>query len=79
MRDISYLEPLSRHRPVQNLYDQVPAFPDSTFIAPTASVIGSVNMGENCSVWYGAVLRGDLSAIRLGNNVSVGVNCVLVT
>ncbi len=38
----------------------------SAFIAPTASVMGDVTLGEDSSVWYGAVLRGDMAPIVLG-------------
>ncbi len=47
------------------------------FIAPTASIIGDVQLGENSSVWYGAVLRGDVNSIRVGANTSIQDNCVL--
>lgn len=48
-----------------------PQIDDSCFIAPNATVVGDVVMGENCSVWYNAVLRGDVNAIVLGNKVNV--------
>jgi carbonic anhydrase/acetyltransferase-like protein (isoleucine patch superfamily) len=38
----------------------------SAFIAPTASVMGEVSLGEDSSVWYGAVLRGDMAPITIG-------------
>ncbi|HEX5632517.1 MAG TPA: gamma carbonic anhydrase family protein, partial [Gemmatimonadales bacterium] len=38
----------------------------SVFIAPTASVMGDVTIGADASVWYGAVVRGDLEAITIG-------------
>lgn len=40
------------------LFDKSPAIGAGTFVAPSASVIGSVTIGKNSSVWYGAVLRG---------------------
>lgn len=41
------------------------------FIAETACIIGDVVIGDNCSVWYNAVIRGDENPIRIGNNVNV--------
>ncbi len=48
-----------------------PQIAEDAFIAENAALIGEVTMGKNCSIWYSAVLRGDVGAIRLGNNVSV--------
>lgn len=47
------------------------------FIAPNATVIGDVTLGKNASVWYGAVLRGDIYPIRIGENSNIQDNCVL--
>lgn len=47
------------------------------FIAPNATVIGNVTLGKNASVWYGAVLRGDIGAISIGENTNIQDNCVL--
>jgi carbonic anhydrase/acetyltransferase-like protein (isoleucine patch superfamily) len=49
----------------------------SVFVAPTASIIGDVEVGEGSSVWYGAVLRGDESAIRIGSHTNIQDNAVL--
>ena len=54
-----------------------PQIDDSCFIAPNATVVGDVVMGENCSVWYNAVLRGDVNAIVLGNKVNVQDGAVI--
>lgn len=43
-----------------------------SFVAPSASVVGNVSIGEHSSVWYNAVLRGDVSAIKIGKCVTVG-------
>jgi hypothetical protein len=48
-----------RHRRLMPLFDKVPKVGEKTFIAPNASLIGRVNVGDKSSVWYGAVLRGD--------------------
>lgn len=49
------------------------------FLAETAVIIGDVVIGDNCSIWYGAVLRGDVNSIRIGNGVNIQDNAVLHT
>lgn len=48
-----------------------PQIPKNCFIAPNATVAGDVVMGDNCSVWFNAVIRGDVNSIRMGNKVNV--------
>ncbi len=57
----------------------IPKMGKNVFLAETATLIGDVEMGDGCSIWYGAVLRGDVNSIRLGNNVSVQDNAVIHT
>ncbi len=47
------------------------------WIAPNATVVGDVTIGENASVWYGAVLRGDSGPIVIGNGTNIQDNCVI--
>jgi len=47
------------------------------FIAPNASVMGNVTFGKNVSVWYGAVIRADVEAIFIGDNVNIQDTAVL--
>ena len=54
-----------------------PTIPDSCFIEDTAVVIGDVVMGEDCSVWFNAVIRGDVHHIRIGNRTNVQDLCML--
>lgn len=49
----------------------------TAYIAPTATLVGSVAVGPDSSVWFGAVLRGDLTAITLGTGSNVQDNSVL--
>ena len=49
------------------------------FIAENAAIIGDVEIGDDCSIWYGAVLRGDVNPIRLGNRVNIQDGAVLHT
>ena len=54
-----------------------PVVPESAWVADNATVLGDVHLGENCSVWFGAVLRGDSDRITLGANCNVQDNSVL--
>ena len=54
--------------PVKGVYPQIP---EGCFIAPNATVVGDVIMGNDCSVWFNAVVRGDVNSIRMGNKVNV--------
>ena len=56
-----------------------PEIGDNVFLAETAVVIGDVVMGKDCSIWYGAVLRGDVNSIRLGERVNVQDGAVIHT
>lgn len=57
--------------------DRRPEVADSAFVAPGAYVIGAVHLGEESSVWYGAVLRGDTEPIRIGARTNIQDGCVL--
>jgi len=54
-----------------------PTIPSSCFIEETGIVIGDVVLGENCSVWFHAVIRGDVNYIRLGSRTNVQDLCML--
>ena len=54
-----------------------PEVAESAFVAPGAYVIGAVYLGEQSSVWYGAVLRGDTEPIHIGARTNVQDGCVL--
>lgn len=49
----------------------LPVIPESCFIAPNATIVGDVLMGEECSIWFNAVVRGDVNSIRMGNKVNI--------
>lgn len=49
----------------------MPTIHPSAFVASTASVMGNVTIGAHASVWYGAVLRGDLEAIEIGDETNI--------
>ncbi len=48
-----------------------PVFGENIYLAETATVIGEVIMGDECSVWFNAVVRGDVNSIRMGNKVNI--------
>ena len=56
---------------VRELNGHTPKFGKDCFLAETAVVIGDVVMGDQCSIWYNAVVRGDVHYIRIGNKVNV--------
>ena len=51
--------------------DKTPQFGSNCFFAPNATIIGDVVMGDDCSVWFNAVVRGDVNYIRIGNKVNI--------
>jgi carbonic anhydrase/acetyltransferase-like protein (isoleucine patch superfamily) len=62
---------------IRTLRGVTPALGEDCFLAETAVVIGDVVMGTGCSVWYNAVVRGDVHAIRIGDRVNVQDGAVL--
>jgi carbonic anhydrase/acetyltransferase-like protein (isoleucine patch superfamily) len=54
-----------------------PAFGTNCYVAENATVVGDVIMGNECSVWFNAVVRGDVNAIRIGNQVNIQDGAVL--
>jgi len=72
-----FQEKLCRHRSLMNLYDQRPKISSGVFVAPNASLIGSVEVKDCSSVWYGAVIRGDQSSVYVGGFSSVGDRTVV--
>ena len=54
-----------------------PRFGAGVFLAPNASIIGDVELGDRVSVWYGSVLRGDVHSIRIGADTNVQDGAVL--
>lgn len=48
-----------------------PEFGENCFLAENATIVGDVKMGSDCSVWFQAVIRGDVNSIRIGNQVNI--------
>ncbi|GAA4322159.1 gamma carbonic anhydrase family protein [Flaviaesturariibacter amylovorans] len=57
--------------------DKSPSWGKDCFIAPNATIVGDVLMGDGCSVWFNAVVRGDVNSIRMGNGVNVQDGAVI--
>ncbi|NMB49988.1 MAG: gamma carbonic anhydrase family protein [Bacteroidales bacterium] len=56
-----------------------PQIGENTFLADNATVIGDVIIGNHCSIWFNAVLRGDVNSIRIGNRVNIQDGSVIHT
>ena len=57
----------------------VPQIGERCYLAENATIVGDVVMGNDCSIWFNAVLRGDVNAIRIGDRVNVQDGSVLHT
>ena len=62
---------------IKKLNGHTPKFGKNCFLADNAAIIGDVEMGNDCSIWFGAVLRGDVHAIRIGNKVNIQDNATI--
>ncbi len=60
--------------PVENV---LPQWGEHCFIAPNATIVGDVVMGDECSIWFNAVIRGDVNSVRMGNKVNVQDGAVI--
>lgn len=56
---------------------KTPRVGNNVFIAPTAVVIGDVTIDDGASIWYGAVIRGDLASIHIGRDTNIQDNCTI--
>jgi len=56
-----------------------PKIGKNVFIAPTATIIGDVEIKDNASIWYGTVLRGDMAPIIVGKSTNIQDNCTVHT
>ena len=54
-----------------------PQFGANCFVAPNATIVGEVEMGDDCSTWFNAVIRGDVNYIKIGNKVNIQDNAVI--
>lgn len=56
-----------------------PIIGKNTYLADNATIIGDVIIGDDCSIWFGTILRGDVNSIRIGNGVNIQDGSVLHT
>ncbi|MDR0833137.1 MAG: gamma carbonic anhydrase family protein [Candidatus Symbiothrix sp.] len=56
-----------------------PHIGNNVFLAENATIIGDVVIGDDCSIWYNVVLRGDVNSIRIGNRVNIQDGAVVHT
>jgi len=62
---------------IRALGDKKPKIAKSAFVSEAAYVVGEVEIGENSSVWPGAVIRADFGSIKIGKNTAIEDNCVI--
>ena len=62
---------------VRELLGKMPKIGENTWLAETATIIGDVEMGSDCSIWYNAVIRGDVNSIKIGNKVNIQDNAMV--
>lgn len=62
---------------IKELNGHTPKFGNNCFLADNAAIIGQVEMGDDCSIWFGAVLRGDVNYIKIGNKVNIQDNATI--
>lgn len=61
-------------KPVNGKHPQIP---EDCYLAETATVVGEVSMGHHCSVWFNAVIRGDVHYVKMGDKVNVQDGAVI--
>ena len=61
-------------KPVKGI---LPKFGKNCYLAENATVVGDVEMGDDCSVWFNSVVRGDVNSIRMGNKVNIQDGAVI--
>jgi len=62
---------------VLSVNGKIPQIPFDCFIAENATIVGEVSLGSNCSVWFNAVIRGDVHYIKIGNKVNIQDGAVI--
>lgn len=64
---------------IKSVRSFTPRIGEDCFLADNAVIIGDTIIGEGCSIWFGAVIRGDVNSIRIGNHVNIQDGSVLHT
>lgn len=56
---------------IKSVNGKCPVIPKDCYVAENATIVGDVTIGESCSIWFNAVVRGDVNSIRIGNKVNI--------
>ena len=62
---------------IKSIKGRSPVFGKNLYLAENATIVGEVFIGNNCSVWFSAVIRGDVNSIRIGNKVNIQDGAVI--
>ena len=56
---------------IKTVNGKTPSIPKSCYLAENSSIIGDVELGEQCSIWFNAIIRGDVNSIKIGERVNI--------
>lgn len=62
---------------IKSIREKSPQIPEDCFVAENATIVGEVSLGKQCSVWFNAVVRGDVHYIKIGNKVNIQDGAVI--
>lgn len=62
---------------VKTVNGKTPSIPEDCYVAENATIVGDVSFGASCSVWFNAVIRGDVNFIKIGNKVNIQDGAVI--
>lgn len=62
---------------IKTVRGKTPVIGKNCYIADNAVIVGDTTIGDNCSIWFGVILRGDVNYIKIGNNVNIQDNAVV--
>ena len=77
--DYDTTNPKKEIRMILPYQDKSPVISPKAFIAPNATIIGDVEIADGVNIWYGTVVRGDMSYIRIGADTNIQDNCTVHT
>ncbi|MFA9186924.1 gamma carbonic anhydrase family protein [Flavobacterium magnesitis] len=62
---------------IKSVNGKSPSIPEDCYVAENATIVGDVTLGTSCSVWFNAVIRGDVNSIKIGNKVNIQDGAVI--
>ncbi len=62
---------------IKSVNGKSPKIPNDCYVAENATIVGEVYIGEKCSIWFNAVVRGDVNSIHIGNKVNIQDGAVI--